>query len=280
MRWAVLAPPELDRVMAFLGEAFRRPEPLLGDAALEPRCAEHVTGNSRLSPAEQVDIYRRQFWLRHVESLTEDYAGVKYLIGEDAFETFLHAYLIAHPPRHPSLRDLGSDIVPFAERYPDFPEAMRTVTLEMIRYENALIDVFDGPDVPPLDPQKLTSLAEDAWERARIVLHPLLRRFRVEYPVHRLRLTSKETDAQIEAPPSSAPAHIVLFRRDNVIRFEELTPLAFDLLDALARGEPLVGACDRLAAPLAPAEAEGLSAQVGPWFQQWTTLSWIVDVVV
>jgi hypothetical protein len=276
----VPAPPELDRVMAFLSEAFRRPEPLIDDAAIEPRCTEHVTGNSRLSPAEQMDIYRRQFWLRHIEALTEDYAGLRYLVGEDAFDAFVRAYLIAHPPRHPSLRDLGADIVSFAERYPDFPEATRAAALEMVRYENALIDVFDGPDVAPLDPQKLTSLPEDAWERARIELHPVLRRFRVEYPVHRLRLASKEASAPIAAPPSPAPAHLVLFRRDNVIRFEEIEPFAFDLLDALARGEPLVSACERLAAPLAPAEAEAVNAQVGPWFQQWTAQSWIVDVVL
>ncbi len=264
--------------MGFLQEAFRRADPVTGDPIQEPRSAEHVTGNSRLKPAEQVDIYRRQYWLRHVDSLLEDYPGVKHILGEDAFEAFCRAYLVAHPPHLPSLRDLGVDIVAFAERYPDFPEGKRAAALEMIRYEFAFVDLFDGADVPPLDPQKLQRLPADAWDRARIVLHPLLVRFRLEYPVHRLRLAAKAD----EAPPSTLPApasiHLVLFRRGEVISFEELEPVAFELLSALASGEPLVGACDRIAEALEPAEAEAMGAQVGPWFQRWTTLSWIVDV--
>lgn len=285
------APPELDRVMAFLGEAFRLPAQLTGDAPAEQRCAEHVSGNSRLSPAEQVDIYRRQFWMRHIDSLTDDYPGMRLLLGEERFEAFCQAYLLAHPPRHPSLRDLGADIVPFAVAFPDFPEAVKAALLEMVRYENALVDVFDGPDVPPLDPQKLAALPEDAWERARIVLHPLVHLFRVEYPVHRLRLLARRADAAstaegatsavtLAAPPEKAPTSLVLFRQGTMIRFEEIEPLAFDLLAALGQGEPLVGACERISAALAPAEAEALSAQVGSWFQQWTKLSWIVDVEI
>jgi hypothetical protein len=279
--------------MAFLSEAFRLPSPLTDDAPAGARCTEHVTGNSRLSPAEQVDIYRRQFWLRHLDSLTDDYPGVKLLLGEEGFEAFCRAYLLAYPPRHPSLRDLGTDILPFAIAFADFPQALRPVVLEMVRYENALVDVFDGADVPPLDPHKLASLPEDAWERARLVVHPLLRFFRLEYPVHRLRLTARKAQeapegaaevpaaplvAPLVAPPDKVPTCLVLYRHGTRIRFEELEPVALDLLEALARGEPLGAACERIAASLAPAEAEAFGSQVGSWFQQWTAFSWIVDV--
>ena len=92
------APLDLDDLMGFLGESFRRERPLAGDAALERRCAEHVTGNERLTPAEQVDIYRRQYWLRHVDSLVEDYPGLSSLIGEEAFDAFIQESdaVIAH----------------------------------------------------------------------------------------------------------------------------------------------------------------------------------------
>jgi hypothetical protein len=274
----VLAPPDLEQLMAFLGETFRRPDPVSGCSALEQRCAERVTGNSRLTPAEQVDIYRRQFWLRHLDALAEDYPGTKYLLGEDAFEAFCRAYLASHPPNSPSLRDLGNCVIGFAERYPHFPEATRAAAVEMIRYENAFVDLFDGADVLPLDPQKLATLPPDAWEHARIVLHPLLVRLRVTYPVHRIRLEARGAGQPIPAPLAPAPENLVLYRRDDIIHFEELDPTAFDLLDALARGEPLVSACDRIAKALDPAAAEALGAQVGPWFQQWTALRWIVDI--
>ncbi len=271
-------PAPLDQVMAFLEPAFRRLDPIAGEAELASACAEHVTGNSRLTPALQVDIYRRQYWLRHVDALAEDYPGVSYLLGEEAVDAFLRGYLLAHPPRHPSLRDLGCDIVAFGQGYA-FPEALGAVTQEMLAYEHAFIDLFDGAEPPPLDPQKLTTISEDAWERARLVLHPLLVRRRLRFPVHRLRLAAKaEGREPLSAPPLEAPVNLVLFRDDHRIRFEELDGTAFALLDALARGEALGPACEQVAAGLDAEAAEQLGAQVGPWFQEWTARRWIVDV--
>ncbi len=73
---------------------------------------------------------------------------------------------------------------------------------------------------------------------------------------------------------------LVLHRRDLVIRYDEVEPEALALLDALAAGESLVAACDRVASSLDAAAAEALGARVGPWFQQWTAQRWIVDVVI
>ena len=270
----------LDQVMAFLGPAFRRVDPLAGEAASASACAVYVTGNSRLTPAEQVDIYRRQYWLRHLDALGEDYPGVSYLLGEEAVDALLRAYLLAHPPRHPSLRDLGSDIVAFGAGYA-FPEGLGAVAQEMLAYEHAFIDLFDGAEPPPLDPQKLTAIPEGAWERARLVLHPLLVRRRVRFPVHRLRLVAKAEDhAKLTEPPSEAPANLVLYRDDHLIRFEELDETAFALLAALAQGEALGPACEQVAAGLTPEAGEQLGAQVGAWFQEWTARRWIVDVVI
>lgn len=84
-------PEQLARVQAFLKDAFQRPGPIPGDEALAPLVAEHVTGNDRLTPAEQADLYRRQFFLRHVDVLLEDHPGVAHYLGEQAFEAFARA---------------------------------------------------------------------------------------------------------------------------------------------------------------------------------------------
>lgn len=271
--------PPLTEIQGFLVQAFQRLEPVIDDAALAQACAVHVSGNDRLTPAEQVDIYRRQFWLRHIDSLLEDYPGLRYILGEDGFEAFCQGYLAAHPPSAPSLRDLGANLVPFAERYEGFAADRRGLAVAMARYEHAFVDVFDGADPPPLDPEKLRALPEQAWETARIVLSPLLARLVSEYPVHTLRyaIKSGETpDLAVHAAPG--PFHLGLYRKDCMIHYEVLTPEAFRLLDALARGVPLVPACAALAADLDAAAAAELNAQVGTWFQQWAAWGWIIDV--
>jgi hypothetical protein len=277
MRWPV--PEPLNELMSFLSGAFRRASPVVGDQAILPECAARVTGNDRLTPAEQVDIYRRQYWLRHIDSLREDYPGLEALLGEEAFDVFCSAYLTAHPPRTPSLRELGDDIVAFAEGYAAFPEAIRAAALSMVRYENAFIAIFDGPEPAPLDPAKVQGLPPEAWETARIVLHPLMARLRLDAPVYAIRRALKMGEAP-ELPPKAEASCVVLFRKDLRIVFEVLDPLAFELLEALARGEALVPACDRIAAQAGPDRAEELGPQVGTWFQQWTSLGWIIDIAV
>lgn len=272
------APPELARVTAFLEQAFRLPESIEEAPALAARCTEHVTGNSRLTPAAQVELYRRQYWSRHLESLTEDYPGALHLLGEEAFEAFCRAYLEAHPPHAPSLRDLGADIVAFAAGYTGFPEGYAASAREMFRYENAFIDIFDGEEPPPLDPQKLASLPPEAWATARIGLHPLLVPLRLEHPVHWIRARARAEEPRAEGPPLPAPASVVIYRRDKMIHFEELEPSALSLLEALSRGEPLGRACDEVARDLDAAAAEALGEQVGPWFRRWTELGFIVDI--
>lgn len=274
---------ELLALQSFLGSAFRRPRPIAQDAELSSAAAVHVAGNDRLTPAEQADIYRQQFWLRHFDSLAEDYPGLAALLGGDAFDDFVTAFLLASPPRRPSLRDLGEGIVAFAEGYPGFAREKRAAALEMVRYENAIVDVFDAADPPALDPAKIAALPEDAWERARIVLHPRLVRMRVQYPVHAFRIAAKEAaEAGEEAPAFPAPREVwlALFRRDLTVAYEELPAEAFALLEALSQGEPLVPACNRVAGSLGEAEAEALGEKIGPWFQQWTGWRWIVDVVL
>jgi hypothetical protein len=277
----VPAPPELAQLQGFLAGALRRAQPIAEDEAIAAAAAEHVAGSDRLSPAAQADLYREQFWLRHEGSLAEDYVGLAALVGEEVFHGFLHAFLDACPPRHFSLRDLGEGIVPFAEGWGGFPPAAREAALAMLRYESAIVAIFDAAEPEPLDPGKLGAMGEDDWDRARLVLSPLLHLFALRWPLHTFRIDAKAAAEAGEAPPpfpEPREVHLAMFRHDLVVSYEELAPEAFALLGALAAGEPLPRACDRLAEGLDQAAAAALGEQVGPWFQQWTTARWIVDV--
>jgi hypothetical protein len=274
------APVDLVELQRFLAGALRREAPIPEDPALAEATRAHVAGNDRLTPAEQADLYRQQFWLRHLDCLREDYPGLRALVGDDVFEALARAYLVAHPPRTPSLRDLGADLVPFAEHWSGLASiSPGSAALEMLAYEQRFIDLFDGAEPAPLDAQKLSALGEDAWERARIVLHPLLARLRLAYPVHLYRLAS--IDAETPPPfPEPRDVALVLYRSGRVIQYDEVHPLALALLDELAAGQPLGAACERVSAKLESTEQETFAASIGAWFQDWTAKGWIVDVVV
>jgi hypothetical protein len=272
------APPrELTEIEEFLAGLFQRFVPVAGDAAVEPGCARIVAGNERLRPAEQVDIYRHQFWLRHRESLLEDYPALRHIVGDDAFDAFVKAYLAAHPPRTPSLRDLGADIVRFAERYP-FDAALRELPLDAIRYELAFVDAFDGPDPAPLDGAAIAAVPADAWNEAVILLNPCVARLSLHHPVHRLRYALKAAEAPPPMERVDEGIRVALFRRDNVVRFEELSKDAFDLLAALGEGVPLVPACARVAEGKSAEEIEQLQGRIGGWFAAWARAGFVARI--
>lgn len=292
-------PASLLEVQRFLNGVFRHGSRLMKDEALSKECAVHVTGNDRLTPAEQVDIYRRQFWIRHDESLREDFPALCAVLEDDLWQDFVHDYLQAHPPRTPSLRDLGADVNAFLPRWletiadtkawGDSAADRALLCREAAAYELSFVDVFDGADPPPLSLERLGALTPEDWERAKLVLSPLVHRMRLHFPVHRLRLLVKKLaeDAEAESldvgawmKTHRAPQHLAVFRKDFMVHFEELSPDAFAMLDALAEGDTLLGACARVAEGKPESEAQALGANVGEWFRRWASWGFIADIVV
>ncbi|MBK9259684.1 MAG: putative DNA-binding domain-containing protein [Polyangiaceae bacterium] len=269
---------DLVSVQTFLADALRHETPTPNDPVLAEASARFVTGNDRLSPAEQVDIYRQQFFLRHEAALREDYPGLGRILGKDATQRFFRDYLHAHPPTTPSLRDLGAHVPAFAAQYDAFAADRRALAVDMARYENALVNIFDGPDVPPLDGGKLAGLSENDWQTTRIVLHPLVMRLSLSYPVHLLRVDIVG-GRDVTLPDAPCAVHVVLFRKDLITRYEELEPEAYALLGALGEGIPLVPALERVAFGL-PAERQAyVASNLGSWFRTWTAWGIIVDIV-
>ena len=85
-------------LQAKMAELFRRRRDLGKDDEARAFADEHIAGNARVSPVEQLEIYREQFWLRHTGSLVEDFPGVGGVLGQNDWERLVEEYLLAHPP--------------------------------------------------------------------------------------------------------------------------------------------------------------------------------------
>lgn len=272
------APPGLSHVQGFLAAAFQREHPVADDPEMAVACGAFVTGSATMSPAEQVDVYRQQFWLRHRASLEEDYPGLLHIVGEAIFDRFVRDYLAAFPPKTPSLRDLGADIVTFASRFDGFPDDRRALALDMIRYELAWVDVFDGPDPAPLDASVIQSMPPEAWSTARIRLNPCVARLSLGHPVHKLRYAIKAGE-EVELPQADPRGvRVALYRSRNVLHYEELSEEAFALLEALSAGVPLVPACERVTKGKSDEAIGALNQAIGPWFSAWARFGFIAGI--
>jgi hypothetical protein len=268
---------DLSELQAQMAQALRRRHALAKDAAATAFAEAAISGNDRLSPVEQLEIYRVQFWLRHTSSLVEDFPGLGGVIGQAAWERLVEEYLVAHPPTHASLGELGKALPEFMESATWLDH--HDLCVDMARLEVCYLEAFDAADVAPLDPEKLASIPAEAWESARIVVSPSLRLLSVRYPVANLRRAlRKSPDAEVSIP-DPAPQKLAVFRRGLELFDLAVSDGAFALLTALAEGEPLGPACVT-AATLVPQQASELETRIGEWFRDWTVQTLITDVVV
>ncbi len=260
----------LAETQALLACALRRVSSLKEDPELAGFAERIATGSDRLSPVEQVDIYREQFWLRHVDVLRDDFASIENALGEDAFERLAHEYLTACPSASFTLRDLGEQMARFLSTQAPWSED--PFLAELAKVEWAFVDAFDGPDAPPFDASTITGRSDDDWPRARIVLHPALQRLTLAWPSHDYRIAARKDENP--SRPGPRACHVVVYRGPELLHCLEVDRDAAAMLDELARGTPLGAACER-AAETSGTDIAAFQDKLAGWFSEWTSLGWI-----
>jgi hypothetical protein len=255
--------------------------PVASDPDSAALAEQLASGNGRLSAAEQLDVYRQQYLLRHLDVLREDFLTLEHALGDAAFEALATAYLQAFPPRSFSLRDLGVDLPRFvAERAPWSEDPLLA---DLARVEWAFVEAFDAPDAPPLDLATVAAVPEDAWPSARLVLQPSVQRLALRHPAHEVRIAVRSGEPPPAAGmtrPAPSPTYVVVFRGPARLQCIAVEADAYALLDELARGTALGDACERVASASGASGAsfEEIEQKVGAWFQEWTALGWLSRV--
>ncbi len=264
---------ELQQVAARLVRS-RRALPARPDATAF--AGAQISGNARLSPVEQLEIYREQFWLRHTQALLEDFPGVAGIIGQGDWERLCEEYLERTPPASYDLAELGRE----------FPEQVarsewlehRELVTDMARLEWAYVVAFGAEDVQSLDPAAIAAVPDDAWESAKLVLSPSLGLLRVSYPVVALRRRLVTPEDGPVAIPEPEAARLAVFRRELSTRVEPLGEAAFALLESLSLGNALMPAV-QAASERARVSLDEIGAELGGWFSAWSREGIVTGIV-
>jgi hypothetical protein len=229
-----------------------------------------VAGKRGLTPADRLEIYREQFWLRHQSNLVDDFPTLRWVVGGDLFRELASGYLTVHPPRTWNLQRLGADLAAYVANHPRW--SADPLALDASRLDWAFMESFDAPDAGPLDLAPLVNAPEEAVTGARLTFHPSLRRLALGHPAHELREAVQRGEAKER--PSANDVRVVVWRDPTfVLRATAVEPLAFELLAALSAGVPLGEACESVAN--AHGTANDLGERVNGWFRQWTASGWV-----
>lgn len=266
-------------VQRFVAGAVQRLAPIIRDGELGPEVESLVLPSMRgMTPTDRLEVYRDQFWIRHLKSIAEDFSTLAWALGgAEAFDALAREYLAARPPSTWDLQRLGA-------KMPDFVQGHAVLgrdaaACDAARLDWAFMEIFDAADAPPFDPRVLASTPEDAWPAARLELDPAVRLVAMASPLLSVREAIKSGSPGGERP-AAGPSHVVVWRDPACFpRAVAIDAQAFALLGKLKTGEPLGPACEAVARDAGLGEA-ALSEQVGAWCQDWTQRGWVSRVLV
>src|SRR5579863_5039860 len=95
--------------------------------------AEFIKPNDRLTSLERLEIYSRSYWFRILDSLYDDFPGMRAVLGEQDFRRLSLAYLADCPSRSFTLRNLGSRLEDWLRRNQEFVCDRYALALDMVR---------------------------------------------------------------------------------------------------------------------------------------------------
>jgi hypothetical protein len=276
-------------VMTPLAPSERMRRVASGGRSLASVAAQIIKPNDRLTAFERLEIYNRQYWFRILGGFSDDFPGLRAILGDRRFDVVAKGYLTDCPSRSFTMRDLGSRLEKWLRKHPRYAEGRQKLALNMVRLEWAEIEAFDSASLPRVSAE---ALAGSDPAKLRLRLQPYIRLLDLRYPVDNLLLSIKHdqgtnvaSNAMNErqkrkkvsavARLKPVPVYLAIHRVENSVYFRRLEPEEFAILRALQSGHTLERAVEMGFRGSAVRVAER-AAHVGDWFRNWSSLGWFV----
>jgi hypothetical protein len=249
--------------------------------------AAFIKPNNLLTPVERLEIYSRSYWFRVLDSLYEDFPGLRAVLGQRAFHQLSQAYLADCPSRSFTLRNLGSRLEGWLDRHPRYSGNRQAVALDMVRLEWAHIEAFDNAAEKVLGPEDLLELGRGL----RVALQPYVRLLALQYPVDDLRIqVNRMAEERGATSNAQQKKHRNLTRRvsrlkpeqifaavhrvDFTVYYRRLAAEEYRLLCALRDGKT-IGRAIRIAFEHSSVSTSDQQSMLEKWFAVWAELGWL-----
>jgi hypothetical protein len=247
-----------------------------------------IKPNRYLSSTERLEIYSRSYWFRVLDSLYEDFPGLRAVVGQRAFHRLSRAYLADCPSRSFTLRNLGSRLEDWLPSNQEFVCDRYALALDMVRLEWAHIEAFDSAANELLGPEHLLEFGPDS----RASLQPYVRLLTLHYGVDDLRIrVNREPDERGATSNAalkqkrrriierldrlkSTQVFLAVHRVGNTVYYRRLAREEHRLLsalrDGLSIGEGIAKAFENSSVLIAQQQS-----MLETWFRTWSELGWL-----
>ncbi|MEM7247146.1 MAG: DNA-binding domain-containing protein [Acidobacteriota bacterium] len=243
--------------------------------------AGHAAEALVVSSGPGLVTYSGAYWTRLLEAARELFPVTRATAGDEVFDALVSDYLQAHPPAGTNLTHLGADLAEHLGRTRPRNEDWAELLEELVVFEQAVLEVFDGPGEEErslLAPEALARFTPESWLAAVLVPVPSLRllRFRHRVSEHWLRVRAGGEATPTEEHLAPSEEYLTLTRQDYRVRRQVLPAASWPVLSALVDGRSVGDALSELRFDDHP-ELD-LETAVGEWFRSWCAAGFFLDV--
>jgi hypothetical protein len=230
-------------------------------AAIQMRTLAAILDGASLvdatEPRDAIDFYRASVAASLRRALAASYPVVERLVGAAFFGEAASGYAGEHPSTSGDLHRFGQAFGEFLERYA--PARSLPYLPGVARLEWAVHESAHAAEPRDFDFASLARVAESEHAALRARLAPPVRLMRSPWPV--LAIWEANQNGRDGVPDRmDGPDHLVVRRQGGAVSVTRIDAEAWDLLRALAHGEPL-----GRAARLLGAHAGRLPALLAEW---------------
>ena len=220
-----------------------------------------------------MEVYDHAYTARLLEVLAEDFPALHTLLGDEAFEGALRAYLADNPSAKPSIRWIG-------ERLPGWlaetaPWSGQPMLADMAAFEWLLGLAFDAPNAPALEAEALAAVAPEAWPMLAFEFHPALATATISWDVIPFqRAVAAEEDPEAAPQALDGPETWAAWRDPEslMVRFDRLPADEAEALAAARQGADFSRLCELLAES---GPADDAAFRAAGMLKTWLDRGWI-----
>ncbi len=277
----------LANVQRWMQAVMTHPEGLDAGAATDGQSSwkidDVIEPSGQLSSYARLEIYAHAYTARLLEVMTSEYPSLQQALGEELFHDFVMGYLEEFPSTSYTLSELGRAFPDYLatsrpERDGDDPD-WADFLIDLARLERIYSEVFDGPGTeghPPLDLAAIASQDLDSWAESRLVAAPSLRLVTLRFPAHEY-VTGVRRQESPEFPDAS-PTHLVISRRDFVVRRAAVSEPEFRVLEALQTGATIADAVELSVADDQVTNDAQAVVRIRNWFEEWFRAGYFTSI--
>lgn len=205
---------------------------------------EREVVSDALDAETRLRIYADAYRLRLLEALETDFVALRTALGCEEFDRMGRAYIDANPSDHYSVRYFGRHLARFLAETQPYGE--QPVLADIARFEWAMTDAFDAPDVDIAAVSDMAAVPPENWPALRFTLHPSLQRIELLWNASAIWHAADKEEPLPEPEQSEYPVGWMIWRQGLQIYFRSLSVDQAWMLDALRAGQSFAEICEGL----------------------------------